>query len=75
MSSICVPHASRRRSKWYVRMKRRKHLAIWVALGVTLFVVLGVAVTKYFRHQQAEEEKSWFGDQKVTINPKFKKDR
>ncbi len=75
MSSICVPHASRRRSKWYVRMKRRKHLVVWIALAVTLVVVLGVAVAKYFRQQHSEEEKSWLGDQKVIISPKFKSDR
>jgi hypothetical protein len=56
-------------------MKRRKHLVVWIALAVTLVVVLGVAVAKYFRQQHSEEEKSWLGDQKVIISPKFKSDR
>jgi hypothetical protein len=72
---ICVPHGSRRRSKWYVHWKRKKHITVWVALVLTLVVVLGVAVVKFLRHQQKEEETTWFGDQKVTINPKFKKDQ
>ena len=69
-TTICIPGAGRRRSKWYVRLKRRKHLLLWGALVVSLVWVLGYGVAKTIKHNKYNDAES-ASQYKVVINPKF----
>lgn len=66
---ICVPHASRRRSKWYVKLRRSRHLVVWVALGVTLVVVLGYGTARFIKKSRSDQPV--VTQDQPLINPKF----
>jgi len=70
-NSICVPQASRRRSKWYVRLKRRKHLFVWIALSAAVLIVLGYGTVRALK-QNAKEDEVVIGTDKPIVSPKFK---
>ena len=71
-SSICIPRASRRRNKWYVKFKRSKHLMVWGALAMALVLVLGYGVVKALKHSNTTPESA--SPHQIVINPKFQKD-
>ncbi len=47
--SICVPGAPRRRSKWYVKLRRGRHLYVWMGLIVALALLFGYCGLKLVR--------------------------
>ncbi len=53
--SICVPGAPRRRSKWYVKLRRGKHLYVWVALLVALVLLFGYSAMRLVKRSMNAE--------------------
>ena len=68
-STICIARAGRRRSKWYVRAKRRKHLLLWAGMVLALVIVLGFGVVKAIQRNVNDAESPH--QLKIAINPKF----